>query len=84
MEFGVFTDDEKETLRRHRQFNEYVLEYEKILDTNKGKEQGHYLSKYFKANKRFVDELEKYEKSKEEVQFYHRQLYRLSETDDIN
>lgn len=84
LEFGVFTDDEKETLRRHRQFNEYVLEYEDIANKNKDNKQGHYLSKYFKANKRFVDELEKYEKSKEEVQYYHRQLYRLSETDDIN
>ena len=84
LELGSFTDEEKETLRRHRKFNEYVLEYESIVDKNQGNKQGHYLSKYFKANKRFVDELEKYEKSKEEVQYYHRQLYRLSETGDIN
>lgn len=84
LELGSFTDEEKETLRRHKAFNEYVLEYEDIVDKNQGNKQGHYLSKYFKANKRFVDELEKYEKSKEEVQYYHRQLYRLSETGDIN
>ena len=80
---GLSTE-QKAALQRHIDFSNNVEEYNKLADANKDNAQGHFLSKYFKANKRFVDELAKYSKAKEEIQYYHQQLYRKGDTTNPN
>ena len=70
-----YKPEELEKIQKIQDFIDNRNKYTELLEKHKDKDEGHFLSKYFKNNKRLIDELEKYEQAKNDVIEFHRALF---------
>lgn len=70
-----YTEEELAKIDSVIAFYDKLNNYEQLLKDNKDRQSSHFLNKYFKNNKRLIDELTKYDKAKNDVNEFYRNIY---------